>query len=195
MLLRCSISLITLKQCHVSSLCLFNATLFVFSDEQERVQKKTFLNWINSYLRKVSYDSFDGVLVLQCSLMWLHFFRSSLVAVFAGFGTVACVLLGNISNLHADSSDSLDASACSRHSPVKSFADAHKKYVVSRPVNMCRAARGSACDVTKRDTGLCPSANCYRVWGGHRGRGHRPPPPQPPTAHRPPPTAPTPRSQ
>lgn len=26
---------------------------FVFLDEQERVQKKTFVNWINSYLSKV----------------------------------------------------------------------------------------------------------------------------------------------
>lgn len=27
----------------------------LFSDEQERVQKKTFVNWINSYLMKVSW--------------------------------------------------------------------------------------------------------------------------------------------
>jgi len=27
----------------------------VFSDEQERVQKKTFTNWMNTYLRQVSY--------------------------------------------------------------------------------------------------------------------------------------------
>jgi hypothetical protein len=27
--------------------------LFMFTDEQERVQKKTFVNWINSYLSKV----------------------------------------------------------------------------------------------------------------------------------------------
>lgn len=27
---------------------------FTFTDEQERVQKKTFVNWINSYLAKVS---------------------------------------------------------------------------------------------------------------------------------------------
>lgn len=27
--------------------------VFMFTDEQERVQKKTFVNWINSYLSKV----------------------------------------------------------------------------------------------------------------------------------------------
>jgi len=32
-----------------------------FTEEQERVQKKTFTNWINSYLLKVSYLSIFNV--------------------------------------------------------------------------------------------------------------------------------------
>ncbi|XP_031338911.1 vegetative cell wall protein gp1-like isoform X2 [Photinus pyralis] len=32
----------------------YQATIYLLQDEQERVQKKTFVNWINSYLAKVS---------------------------------------------------------------------------------------------------------------------------------------------
>lgn len=32
-------------------------TVVIVADEQERVQKKTFVNWINSYLSKVIHHS------------------------------------------------------------------------------------------------------------------------------------------
>lgn len=35
----------------------YKENFFSISDEQERVQKKTFVNWINSYLSKVSVSS------------------------------------------------------------------------------------------------------------------------------------------
>ena len=38
---------------------------FCISDEQERVQKKTFVNWINSYLSKVRLTSFHVRTVLM----------------------------------------------------------------------------------------------------------------------------------
>ena len=36
----------------------FFKNYFFFAEEQERVQKKTFTNWINSYLSKVSFFLF-----------------------------------------------------------------------------------------------------------------------------------------
>ena len=44
----------TNKRCIVSVYILLNAICFVVADEQERVQKKTFTNWMNSYLCQVS---------------------------------------------------------------------------------------------------------------------------------------------
>jgi hypothetical protein len=40
----------------------FDVICCIFSDEQERVQKKTFTNWMNTYLKQVSKNNFVGVL-------------------------------------------------------------------------------------------------------------------------------------
>jgi hypothetical protein len=40
-----------------------NMIVFMFADEQERVQKKTFVNWINSYLSKVSNLANIGIVM------------------------------------------------------------------------------------------------------------------------------------
>lgn len=51
-------------------LCSFFRIVFFFAEEQERVQKKTFTNWINSYLSKVSSLS------IQCSSIYLSMYVS-----------------------------------------------------------------------------------------------------------------------
>lgn len=51
-------------------LCSFFRIVFFFAEEQERVQKKTFTNWINSYLSKVSSLS------IQCSSIYLSIYVS-----------------------------------------------------------------------------------------------------------------------
>lgn len=44
--------------------------LCFFADEQERVQKKTFVNWMNSYLSKVSFCSFQFWFSSYCFCQW-----------------------------------------------------------------------------------------------------------------------------
>lgn len=44
--------------------------LCFFADEQERVQKKTFVNWMNSYLSKVSFCSFQFWFSSNCFCQW-----------------------------------------------------------------------------------------------------------------------------
>lgn len=39
--------------------------VFCYVDEQERVQKKTFVNWINSYLCQVTYAHIN-ILFVHC---------------------------------------------------------------------------------------------------------------------------------
>lgn len=51
-------------------LCSLFRIVFFFAEEQERVQKKTFTNWINSYLSKVSSLS------IQCSSIYLCIYLS-----------------------------------------------------------------------------------------------------------------------
>lgn len=46
--------------------------VFFFAEEQERVQKKTFTNWINSYLSKVSSLS------IQCYSIYVSIYRISI---------------------------------------------------------------------------------------------------------------------
>lgn len=61
-------------------LCSFFRIVFFFAEEQERVQKKTFTNWINSYLSKVSSLS------IQCSSIYLSIYLCMYLSI--GFQSI-----------------------------------------------------------------------------------------------------------
>lgn len=59
-----------------------------FTDEQERVQKKTFVNWINSYLSKVSsiiYVTHMLLIIIVCVIIDLD-------------NDMICVIITNVPN-------------------------------------------------------------------------------------------------
>lgn len=66
-------------------LCSFFRIVFFFAEEQERVQKKTFTNWINSYLSKVSSLS------IQCSSIYLSIYLCMYLSDFNRFAIEICI--------------------------------------------------------------------------------------------------------